>query len=261
MYTSMPTSGDRLLETIALAYQYTPPQRGDATSVATMPYAPPLAPSLDRLPAFIKKANELDSCLAKSLVRTLDADIATNTIDLRAVEDSCKAQLSSRTRRPTRYFASTTLQTEGDTSVLAIRIIEHAITFLQDAYDRELSQLEQYPFPNQRPDRALAVDDSLRVIMEGKSWKVFEHFTPGIMELANSDAGRQLRLEDKEEHARAIIYKYVLAVAMSYSDTHWALVFGGDGAMLFQRCTSEEPSRYGLLCSSVLKWNTFSSPS
>ncbi|KAF8918833.1 hypothetical protein CPB85DRAFT_1278910 [Mucidula mucida] len=165
-YTSMPTSGDRLLETIALAYQYTPPQRGDATSVATMPYAPPLAPSLDRLPAFIIQADELDSCLAKSLVRTLDADIATNTIDLRAVEDSCKAQLSSRTRRPTRYFDSTTLQTEGDTSVLAIRIIEHAITFLQDAYDRELSQLEQYPFPNQRPDRALAVDDSLRVIIE-----------------------------------------------------------------------------------------------
>ncbi len=39
---------------------------------------------------------------------------------------------------------------------------------------------------------------------------------------------------------------------------HWGLLFGGDNALLFQRCTLEhQPQRYGLLCSGILQIDRF----
>ncbi|KAF9027518.1 hypothetical protein BDZ89DRAFT_1066823 [Hymenopellis radicata] len=244
------TSGDRLLETISTAYEYTAPQRGNAVSTATVPYAPIIAPSLDRLPAFAIQVDNLDQLLEKSLANTLTTDIATNTIDLEAARELCEVQLILQ-KRVGKLFGDRVVTTEVDVAMIARRIIDDATDFLKAVYGsaRGVRTMEQHALHDQKPDRVTFSDGS-GFVGEDKSWLAFEHCAPQILNIANSPTGKQLKRKAKEEQGRAVFYK--LAVAMSDSNLYWGFLFGGDGALLFQRCKSEEPTRYGVLCSGLL---------
>ncbi|KAF9009298.1 hypothetical protein BDZ89DRAFT_1078564 [Hymenopellis radicata] len=206
----MPTSGDELLERIAIAYQYASPQRGLCTSHATAP---------------------------------------TNALNLEAAQASCETQLILKIAKED--FADRVLRTEGDVTSVANEISNCAKFFIKQAYSRQrLVDIQaQYLLADQRPDRLVSLGDS-GFVGEDKSWLAFEHGAGKIIDIAQSEAGRQLKRWAKEEHGRAMLYK--LAVAMFDTKRYWGFLFGGDGALLFQCCKSEEPTRYGILCSGLL---------
>ncbi|KAF9021694.1 hypothetical protein BDZ89DRAFT_1071240, partial [Hymenopellis radicata] len=229
-------TGESLLRSLENAFAYTTPQRVDTASTSAAPYQPPLPPSLDRLPAFIIHVNDLDKRLLTSLADTLNSDLATGTIDYSAVIARCSIQLSEN--------STAKMKTKGDVCGMASFIVYTVKQFVDAIYRRDVDLEEQHHLPvvYQTPDRLVSIDGSRCVVWEDNSWRVFAHSTPEIVELADSDAGKRLKRETKEEHSgRAMLCK--IATAMFDCDLYWGLLFGGDGAILFQRCASREPTR------------------
>ncbi|KAF9027536.1 hypothetical protein BDZ89DRAFT_806137 [Hymenopellis radicata] len=137
-------------------------------------------------------------------------------------------------------FDGTVVVMEGDVTGVAIHITHDATRFLRRAYHCNVQAMAKHRLDDQTIDCQLSVDDSVRVVWEDQSWKVFEHCAAQIIDLANSDAGRRLKREAKEEDGRAMLYK--LAVAMSDSKSYWGLLFGGDGPFSFNAaCRRRSP--------------------
>lgn len=211
---NMLSSGDHLLETIASAYEYTPPRRGNAVSAATTPYAPPLAPSLDRLPAFIIQVNDLDKRLAQVLAHTLHTDLAKNTFDLEAMRQRCARQLDDQSLVPD--FSYDELMTVGDSASVASRLISHVRRFMLVVYGNTIRVAHQHRIPDQTLDHLVSNRDS-GIIWEDESWMNFEDCAPQIIALANSPAGKQLQRQAREEHGRAMLYKVWMHLNSQYA--------------------------------------------
>ncbi|KAJ6482857.1 hypothetical protein C8R47DRAFT_1132915 [Mycena vitilis] len=250
MATSPTTSGEAVVQLLRTTYQYSRPVRRECRSIATKPFRPPLTPLLRRLPAFIVSSRQLKEKLVASLATTITALIHDKSLDHEQVIRSCETFTAHAEGQDYPHFGDREIATEGDVAAIATTLEGHLNDFLKKGYKKKLRFREQPALSEQRPDRFLVVDEEKRTVWEDKSWLVFELRGPEIVHLAESPGGRELIFQGEEQHARAILFK--IAITMYDTGSWWGLVFGGEGALLFQRVSSEEDSRYGLVCSDIL---------
>ncbi len=198
-------TGKILLNAIDQAFNYTPPQRVHTVSTSPPTYQPSLSPSLDRLPAFVVHVNSLDELLITSLAQTLHGHLAAGTIDSDAVMDRCFTQLAEK--EVDSNFDSRRVKTEGDVTRVAYVITEQLRKFVKAIYKQDVEIEEHLRLTEQIPDRMLLYSALACIVWEDKSWRAFEYCAPQIVDLAKSAAGKQLLLNRKEAHGRAILYK------------------------------------------------------
>ncbi|KAJ7102741.1 hypothetical protein C8R44DRAFT_887486 [Mycena epipterygia] len=195
---------------------------------------------------------QTSSQLLKSLERAIVSDTESGTLDVDSIEAMCHAQsLRTAARGPLDFlYRSREIRTKHDVFAIAIAIVSDVEGIVGAGYGDTVVRQEQHPLADQTPDRFLGKNGSRLVVWEDEHWQVFNHCVPQILGLATSEEGKTLLFSGKEEHGRAILYK--LGVAMFDTDTYWGLLFYGHEAVLFQRVASEDPTRYGLLCSEIL---------
>ncbi|KAJ7620608.1 hypothetical protein DFH06DRAFT_1306157 [Mycena polygramma] len=246
----MSTSGEQLVQLLAATYLYSPPNRLQSTSTSIRPYRPAPQPLPSRLPVFVVHSPELKDKLITSLASTLTTDIENSTLDFLKVLKCCKTFTDYAACQGYPHFRRRDIATERDVTAIATILEDHLKDVIKIGYRNKLQFQEQRSLSDQRPARFLTVGGAKRVVWEDMPWRVFDLCAADIVQLAQSDQGRQLEFCGEEKHGRAILFK--MAVAMYDTECHWAVVFGGDGVLLLQRVSSEVESRYGIVCSGVL---------
>ncbi|KAJ7208042.1 hypothetical protein GGX14DRAFT_698138, partial [Mycena pura] len=219
----------------------------DRESIA--PYSPMLKPALDRLPAFVVHVPTLVPDILSSLASTFDKDIESTSIKLDRLKRLCDLKAQQTAFVGLRDFDSTPIRTEGDVTIIAGVVIRLLREIARTAYGISVENVEQVTMVDQRPNRFLSRDRSRFSVWENKGWKAFERHAPNIVSLVKSDEGKALVFSGDEEHGRAMLYK--IALAMFDESLFWGLLWGGHQFLVFQRVSSADPTRYGIICSDI----------
>ncbi|KAF9041984.1 hypothetical protein BDZ89DRAFT_303575 [Hymenopellis radicata] len=178
----MSTPGEILVETLASVYTYSAPRRHPSVTTSTTPYSPTLAPTLNRVPAFLRLARGLDDRLISSLSHTFTSDIETRSIRVDAIEKMCRN--FDDDVEPT--FSSMKITTEADVTHVMSYVARDVSGITFKGYRCSLQDQVKHPLIDQTPDHVLTYNGTRRVVWEDEGWSVFEHCAPSIVALARA---------------------------------------------------------------------------